>query len=67
MFLGIRDPGWEKILIRDKHPGSATLIADIVFPRVGGGRGLPRNAPLITEYEVPQLLHLYTLMQRLNV
>jgi hypothetical protein len=22
---GIRDPGWEKIRIRDKHPGSATL------------------------------------------
>ncbi len=25
MFFGIRDPGWEKIRIRDKHPGSATL------------------------------------------
>jgi hypothetical protein len=25
-FFGIRDPGWEKIRIRDKHPGSATLI-----------------------------------------
>ena len=23
---GIRDPGWVKIRIRDKHPGSATLI-----------------------------------------
>jgi hypothetical protein len=22
----IRDPGWVKIRIRDKHPGSATLI-----------------------------------------
>jgi hypothetical protein len=22
---GIRDPGWKKIRIRDKHPGSATL------------------------------------------
>jgi len=22
---GIRDPGWVKIRIRDKHPGSATL------------------------------------------
>ncbi len=33
MFFGIRDPGseiwdpgWEKTRIRDKHPGSATLI-----------------------------------------
>jgi hypothetical protein len=25
MFFGIRDPGWEKIWIRDKYPGSATL------------------------------------------
>ncbi len=25
MFFGIRDPGWEKIQIWDKHPGSATL------------------------------------------
>jgi hypothetical protein len=23
---GIRDPGWGKIRIRDKHPGSATLL-----------------------------------------
>jgi hypothetical protein len=22
----IRDPGWEKTRIRDKHPGSATLL-----------------------------------------
>jgi hypothetical protein len=22
----IRDPGWVKIRIRDKHPGSATLV-----------------------------------------
>jgi hypothetical protein len=33
MFFGIRDPGseirdpgWEKTRIRDKHPGSATLV-----------------------------------------
>ncbi len=25
MFFAIRDPRWEKIRIRDKHPGSATL------------------------------------------
>jgi hypothetical protein len=25
MFFGIRDAGWEKIRIWDKHPGSATL------------------------------------------
>jgi hypothetical protein len=23
-----QDPGWVKIRIRDKHPGSATLVAD---------------------------------------
>jgi hypothetical protein len=23
---GIRDPGWVEIRIRDKHPGSATLV-----------------------------------------
>jgi hypothetical protein len=26
---GIRDPGWVKIRIRDKHPGSATLLVPI--------------------------------------
>jgi hypothetical protein len=25
----IRDPGWVKIRIRDKHPGSATLVAEV--------------------------------------
>ncbi len=24
----IRDPGWKKIRILDKHPGSATLLSD---------------------------------------
>jgi len=27
---GIRDPGWVKIRIRDKHPGSATLISSVL-------------------------------------
>jgi len=27
----IRDPGWEKIMIRDNHPGSATLAASNYF------------------------------------
>jgi hypothetical protein len=27
----IRDPGWVKIRIRDKHPGSATLFAKYFF------------------------------------
>jgi hypothetical protein len=26
---GIRDSGWVKIRIRDKHPGSATLVASV--------------------------------------
>jgi hypothetical protein len=26
------DPGWEKIRIRDKHPGSATLEKNIKNP-----------------------------------
>jgi hypothetical protein len=30
----IRDPGWVKIRIRDKHPGSATLF---VNPETGSG------------------------------
>jgi hypothetical protein len=25
--FGIRNPGWKKIRIRDKHPGSVTLMA----------------------------------------
>jgi hypothetical protein len=25
--FGIKDPGWVKIRIRDKHPGSATLVS----------------------------------------
>jgi hypothetical protein len=28
---GIRDPGWLKIRIRDKHPGSATLPETIEY------------------------------------
>jgi hypothetical protein len=28
---GIRDPKWIKIRIRDKHPGSATLLRKQVF------------------------------------
>jgi hypothetical protein len=38
MFFGIRDPGseirdpgWEKTRIRDKHPGSATLVSNKVL------------------------------------
>jgi hypothetical protein len=29
--VGIRDPGWKKVGsgIRDKHPGSATLVMDL--------------------------------------
>ncbi len=35
MFFGIRDPGWEKIRIRDKHPGSATLPpSHVVYPNM---------------------------------
>jgi hypothetical protein len=29
---GIRDPGWEKIRIRDKHPGSTTLTKKALNP-----------------------------------
>ena len=45
---GIRDPGWVKIRIRDKHPGSATLVeiptvVVVVFvSRVGAGLLRPR-------------------------
>jgi hypothetical protein len=34
---GIRDPGWTKIRIRDKHPGYATLIK-IPYKRIGKRR-----------------------------
>jgi hypothetical protein len=27
---GIRDPGWIKIRIRDKHNGSATLVTKVI-------------------------------------
>jgi hypothetical protein len=33
---GIRNPGWVKIRIRDKHPGSATLCPT---KKEGGGGG----------------------------
>ncbi len=29
---GIRDPGWVKIRIQDKHPGSATLLFTVCIP-----------------------------------
>jgi hypothetical protein len=31
----IRDPGWVKIRIRDKHPGSATLIPPLKYNHAG--------------------------------
>ncbi len=31
----IRDPGWVKIRIRDKHPGCATLLKTILMTRYG--------------------------------
>jgi hypothetical protein len=36
MFFGIRDPGWEKIRIRDKHPGAATLVYSLL-PSISRG------------------------------
>ena len=36
----IRDPGWEKMKIRDKHPGSATLhigTGSVADPDPGSG------------------------------
>jgi hypothetical protein len=41
MFFGIRDPRWEKIRIRDKHPGSATLIKVECFDWSRLGDGAP--------------------------
>ncbi len=35
----IRYPGWVKIRIRDKHPGSATLLEAVVDLCVAGWRG----------------------------
>ncbi len=32
----IRDPGWVKIRIQDKHPGSATLQASVLPPEPKG-------------------------------
>jgi|LakMenEpi03Aug12_release.lakeMendotaPanAssembly.Ray.scaffolds.fasta_scaffold820432_1 hypothetical protein len=34
-LVWIRDPGWIKIRIRDKHPGSATLVYRYLHTRVG--------------------------------
>jgi hypothetical protein len=31
---GIRDPEWVKIRIRDKHPGSATLVLQLVILKI---------------------------------
>jgi hypothetical protein len=31
LLLLFLDPGWVKIRIRDKHPGSATLMANLFF------------------------------------
>ncbi len=39
----IRDPGWVKIRIRDKHPGSATLLYEIV-----AGQSSERNLRQVT-------------------
>jgi len=40
----IRDPGWEKMKIRDKHPGSATLhigTGSVADPDPGSGINIP--------------------------
>jgi hypothetical protein len=54
--IWIRDPGWVKIRIQDKHPGSATLVATmhmtvsyLAFKCWGRGGGL-HGSPPITVY-----------------
>jgi hypothetical protein len=42
LLLLFLDPGWVKIRIRDKHPGSATLTFGLTFY---SSRGQWQNAP----------------------
>ncbi len=51
---GIRDPGWIKIRIRDKHPGSATLVSIynfVVYSKI------PWCFPLNSEIRLRYLLY----------
>jgi hypothetical protein len=58
MFFGIRDPGseirdpgWEKIRIRDKHPGSATLQSGIEVEEVPDGRHTVPQSSIFSDGE----------------
>jgi hypothetical protein len=45
----IRDPGWVKIRIQDKHPGSATLYFSILEP---GSHGQGRKDPWLASSSI---------------
>ncbi len=56
---GIRDPGWVKIRIRDKHPVSATLNNKIKRPQIwlNAEFGISRSESRIrirTDLEMPE-------------
>ncbi len=44
----IRDPGWVKIRIRDKHPGSATLLLIMHVLLSGEGEGEEDEVRLVS-------------------
>jgi hypothetical protein len=61
MFFGIWDPGWEKIRIRDKHPGSATLLSMSMLHGHGHAAcSSPCSLSKASLYCVPMsILHVY--------
>ncbi len=60
--MRIRDPGWrlfgsgmEKSRIRDKHPGSATLVMTYGFTCIVPSRSEGESRQVLLKYPVPIL------------
>jgi hypothetical protein len=71
MATGIRDPGWKKITIRDKHPGSAKPETNNYFEIDNLFRSLlppfiPEN-PLVRGMDLKIRIWIRTKMSRIPI
>ena len=61
---GIRDPGWVKIRIRDKHPGSATLLLTGALSKSGKHINDQHHCPIPVFMLTASKLEAYLEIQR---
>jgi hypothetical protein len=59
---GIQDPGWVKIRIRDKHPGSATLGSRIPDPKTATKERGGKKFDVIPFYVDTKFTKLYIIL-----